>query len=302
LLSRDKDNEIFKSANDFVFLKMKKLFYLAFIVGIVSCIPVPITPGSGNSTITVGDKRYELRWSDEFSNTGLPDSSKWSFETGYVRNQEVQYYTDKRIENCKVENGRLLITARNDSFDGHSVTSASIETKGHQSFKYGFLQVRAKMPQLGNGTWPAIWTRGINVTEVGWPKCGEIDIAEWTGKAPTVVLGSLFLPGANGTTNSRSFPYIVSSAGVVTNAFHDYAIEWDSTQVKYYFDNINYVTYNRGDLGAFSWEALTKEHYLKLNLAMGGIIPPVGGGGTIDYTKFPYTFEIDYARYYTRVP
>ena len=75
-----------------------------------------------------------------------------------------------------------------------------------------------------------------------------------------------------------------------------------STISKYYFDNLNYVTYNHGDLGVVSWAPLTKEHYLKLNLAMGGIIPPLGGGGPIDYTKFPYTFEIEYARYYKRVP
>jgi beta-glucanase (GH16 family) len=276
---------------------MKNILYLVICLSLWSCIPTPITPGSGN-TISVGGKIYTLDWAEEFNYTGLPDPAKWRFETGYVRNQEVQYYTDSRLENCKVENGKLYITALNDSFNGHPVTSASIETQDIKNFKYGYIEVRARMPHLGNGTWPAIWTLGTNSETVGWPRCGEIDIMEWVGKAPTVVLGSTFLPDGFGDFTFRSTPYIVSVPGVVINNFHNYAIEWDSTKIKYYYDKINYATYTLADLGMTSWEPLTKEHYLKLNLAMGGIIPPVGGGGDIDYGKFPYTFEVEYARYY----
>lgn len=254
-----------------------------------------------NGIVVIRGKEYELIWSDEFEYTGLPDSTKWGYETGYVRNNETQYYTDARIENCSVANGKLHITARNDTFEGHPVTSASIETLNKHQFKYGLIEVRAKMPHLGKGTWPAIWLMGVNRSEVGWPKCGEIDIVEWTGKAPTVVLGSTFLPDAAGTGMTfRSWPYIVSSPSVVTDAFHNYAIEWDSTQIRYYFDDINYTTYKQSDLGV-SWEPLKKFHYLKINLAMGGLIPPIGGGGPIDYSRFPYTFEVEYARYYKRV-
>jgi beta-glucanase (GH16 family) len=281
---------------------MKNILYLCHVLLLTACLPVqiPITPGSGN-TITIGSKQYYLVWSDEFNYSGLPDAAKWRFETGYVRNQEVQYYTDNRLENCSVENGKLYITALNDSFQGHPVTSASIETKGIQTFKYGYIEVRAKMPHLGSGTWPAIWTLGVNHDVVGWPRCGEIDIMEWIGKAPTVVLGSTFLPDSNGNAISRNWPYIVSNSYLLTDVFHNYAIEWDSTQVKYYFDNNNYATYSLSDLGSVSWMPLTKEHYLKLNLAMGGSIPPIGGGGDIDYTRFPYTFEVEYARYYKRL-
>ncbi|MFN8297237.1 MAG: glycoside hydrolase family 16 protein [Chitinophagales bacterium] len=281
---------------------MKNIFYLCLVLIVSACLPVqiPITPGGGGN-LTIGNKQYHLVWADEFNYSGLPDAAKWRFETGYVRNQEVQYYTDSRLENCKVENGRLYITALNDSFQGHPVTSASIETKGIQTFKYGYIEVRAKMPHLGKGTWPAIWTLGVNHDAVGWPRCGEIDIMEWIGKAPTVVLGSTFLPDSNGNAISRNWPYIVSNSYLLTDVFHNYAIEWDSTQVKYYFDNNNYATYTLSDLGSVSWMPLTKEHYLKLNLAMGGSIPPIGGGGAIDYTKFPYTFEVEYVRYYKRL-
>jgi len=244
-----------------------------------------------------------LAWSDEFDEDGLPDPSNWQFETGYVRNEEEQYYTDARLENCRVFNGKLHLTARNDTFNGHPVTSASIETRGIQYFEYGFIQVRAKMPHLGLGTWPAIWMMGQNYDEVGWPHAGEVDIMEWTGKAPNVILGSTFLPNPLGEDELtfRTFPYVLASSAIATEAFHDYAIEWDEHKIRYYMDGVNYVTYYKHDLNDYSWAPLTQPHFLKLNLAMGGVIPPLGGGGPIDYTGFPYTFEIDYARHYVRI-
>ena len=195
-------------------INMKVVLYSCCILLIVSCIPTPIhiTPGNGGTTITVGGHHYTLSWSEEFNYTGLPDPAKWRFETGYVRNQEEQYYTDSRLENCKVENGKLYLTALNDSFEGHPVTSASIETQELKTFKYGYLEVRAKMPHLGNGTWPAIWTLGANSETVGWPRCGEIDIMEWVGREPTVVLGSTFLAEADGSTIARNFPYVLNSS------------------------------------------------------------------------------------------
>ncbi|MBK9330528.1 MAG: glycoside hydrolase family 16 protein [Sphingobacteriales bacterium] len=156
------------------------------------------------------------------------------------------------------------------------------------------------MPHLGSGTWPAIWTLGVNHNAVGWPKCGEIDIMEWVGKAPFLALGSLYAQGSSGTPYvERHWPYVSLNTQFFTEEFHNYAIEWDSIQIKYYVDAANYITYTQQDLGA-NWESVTKAHYLKLNLAMGGLIPPIGGGGDIDYSKFPYTFEVEYARYYTR--
>ena len=132
---------------------MKNIIYVCLVLLLSACLPVqiPITPGGNGNSITVGGKLYQLAWSDEFNNSGLPDPAKWKFETGFVRNQEVQYYTDSRLENCTVENGKLYITALNDTFEGHPVTSASIETKGIQTFKYGYMEVRAKMLHLGAG-------------------------------------------------------------------------------------------------------------------------------------------------------
>ncbi len=251
--------------------------------------------------ITIRNQHYILDWSDEFEYNGLPDSAKWDYETGFVRNNETQYYTYSRLENCNVHDGVLHITALNDSFENHPVTSASIETLHKKDLLYGLIEVRAKMPRLGNGTWPAIWTLGTNRSVVGWPKCGEIDIMEWVGRFPTVALGSLYTKAETSTnTAERHWPYIGPNTDFFTKQFHNYSIEWDSTQIKYFVDDINYVTYTKSDVGR-DWEPVTKTQYLKLNLAIGGSIPPIGGGGDIDYTRFPFTFEIDYVRYYKRV-
>jgi beta-glucanase (GH16 family) len=274
---------------------MKQLLFLAIILVLISCSK------ENEDEIAARLTEWELVWSDEFDYTGLPDPNKWAFETGYVRNDETQFYTDGRLENCKVENGHLYITALNDTFNGHPVTSASIETEGIFDFKYGRVEVRAKMPRLGKGTWPAIWTLGANSSTVGWPYCGEIDIVEWTGKAPGVLLGSVYTRGSDSPKmKEMHWAHLVGNPGVVVNNFHNYAIEWDSTEIKYFFDNTCYLIVSKDCMGEEDWLPFTRAHYLKINLAMGGEIPPLGGGGPIDYTKFPYTFEVDYARYYVR--
>jgi beta-glucanase (GH16 family) len=280
---------------------MKKAFLPILVVMMISSCKQDKLSAPPTEGLIIHGNKYVLDWSDEFDYSGLPDSTKWSFETGYQRNNETQWYTDKRPENCRVENGKLLITALNDSFEGHPVTSASIETKGIKNFQYGLIEVRAKMPHLGSGTWPAIWTLGANEVSVGWPHCGEIDIMEWVGKFPLLALGSVYAQGpASANYAERHWAYVSIKTETFTDEFHNYAIEWDSTQIKYYVDNANYVTYTKADLGK-DWEPFSLPQFLKLNLAMGGEIPPLGGGGTIDYTKFPYTFEIEYARYYKRV-
>jgi len=248
----------------------------------------------------VEERGWDLLWADEFEDAGLPDDEYWSFETGYVRNNEAQYYTDSRLENCKVEGGFLHLTALNDSFENHAITSASIETKGKVSFHYGRIEVRARMPHQAPGPWPAIWTKGDNYDQVGWPQCGEIDIMEWVGRAPTVILGSIYSKaiGATGLKEDHVI-HVANQASFLTDQFHIYAIEWDSVSVSFFLDESHYGTLSRDAFGE-DWEPISKTHYLKLNLAMGGEVPPLGGGGPIDYTEFPFTFLVDYVRYYQK--
>ena len=234
---------------------------------------------------------YKLAWSDEFDYSGLPDSAKWGYEHGYVRNNETQYYQVARLQNSQVKNGHLIITALNDSFQNHPVSSASVITKGKMQFLYGKIVVRAKMP-VGAGSWPAIWTLGINRDTVDWPNCGEIDIVEWVGRAPQVILGSMYMPGPFGYS-TRVTSYNVGDASTLSAQYHTYSIEWDSTQIKYFYDDFNYATYKSSQMTARQWAPFKKPHYLLLNLAIGG-----KSGGPIDYTKFPFTCMVDYVRYY----
>ena len=271
---------------------MKRVIVLLALIALGCSKNKPADPIVGSG--------WNLVWAEEFDYTGLPNSDFWSFETGYVRNNEEQYYTNQRLENCIVKDGYLQITALKDSFRNHAITSASIETKDKVSFKYGRIEVRAKLPKLGLGTWPAIWTKGDNYDTVGWPYCGEIDIMEWVGRIPTVILGSIYSKAQSSTVIKEGHKfYVADSSSFLTEYFHNYVIEWDSTSISYFLDDIKYGTLTIDDFGS-DWDPLTKSHYLKLNLAMGGEIPPFGGGGPIDYTKFPFTFIVDYVRYYEK--
>ena len=145
------------------------------------------------SAAAVHAAEWKLVWSDEFDKPGLPDPGKWSYEIGFIRNHEAQYYTRERPENARVENGMLVIEARKEPFknpdfkppaDGQTrprrgqeiaeYTSASLTTRGKAAWREGRVEVRAKLPK-GRGTWPAIWMLGTNINQTGWPGCGEIE-------------------------------------------------------------------------------------------------------------------------------
>jgi beta-glucanase (GH16 family) len=228
---------------------------------------------------------WKLVWADEFNNSGLPDGSKWDYEEGFVRNNELQYYTKARLENAHIENGNLTIEARKDNFQGHAITSASLITKGKASWTYGRMEMRAQIP-TGKGSWPAFWMLGTNIDQVGWPACGEIDIMENVGFDPDVIVGSVHLPGIfkNGWFKA-SAPY---------NGFHIYAVEWFADRLDFYYDNNKYFTYTKSGTGPFD-----KSHYLILNIAVGG---SWGGQQGVDDSIFPLKMIIDYVRVYAYQP
>ncbi len=151
------------------------------------------------------------------------------------------------------------------------------------------------MPE-GKGAWPAIWALGANRDSIGWPGCGEIDIVEWLGWAPQFITGSLYTITVSGDDTALITPYLPFNFFTLSTKFHNYAIEWDRTQIKYFYDNKNYATYKSSQITEAEWEPFTKPFYLLLNLAMGGT-----GGKAIDYKKFPFVFKIDYVRYYRKL-
>ena len=122
---------------------------------------------------------WKLVWSDEFNYSGLPDSTRWVHEVGNIRNSELEYYTYKRMENSKVENGKLYIIGRKEDYQGSKYTSARLITDGKFYCKYGKIEARIQLP-VGQGIWPAFWLLGRNIKQIGSPKCGEIDILEFS--------------------------------------------------------------------------------------------------------------------------
>ena len=229
---------------------------------------------------------WDLVWHDEFDGSGLPNAANWGYEVGYVRNNELQYYTENRLENARLENGNLVIEARNDSFDGHPITSASLTTQGKAAFRYGRIEVRAKIP-TGNGTWPAIWTLGTNITDVGWPACGEIDIMENVGFMPTTIYGTVHMTGgAHGGNVDIASPW---------TDFHVYAVEWYPDRIDFFVDDQKYFTHtNDGTTANWPFDA---DQYLILNLAIGG---DWGGQQGVDMSLFPHLYSIDYVRVYRK--
>ena len=261
------------------------------------------------------NKKWKLVWSDEFDYSGLPDPKKWNREVGRIRNQELQYYTENQRKNARVEDHRLIIEAHRENCEDAQYTSASLVTLGKQSWLYGRLEARAKLPSA-RGVWPAFWTLGENIESVDWPACGEIDILEFVGHepSPTGIYGNIHY----GKTTHHAFckPRDLSnydkkpstealqfhSKGFhlmpdATTAFHVYAVEWYPDHIDFFVDDQCYLTYSKSDSVDGSWP-FDKPHYLTLNLAIGG---NWGGEKGVDETAFPQRYEIDYVRVYQTI-
>ena len=237
--------------------------------------------------------KWTLEWADEFNKGTAPDPKNWSYEKGYLRNGEAQYYTDNRRENARIERGRLVLEARKDDWEGKKITSASLVTAGKKPFLYGRIEARAKIP-TGLGTWPAIWMLGENIGKVGWPKCGEIDILENVGFDPRKVHANIHVDAYNHTKGTGKGNRI--DVGEPWAAFHVYAVEWYPDRLEFFYDDTRYFVFRKERDDESVWP-FAKPHYLILNLAIGGAW---GGQKGVDESLLPHRFEIDYVRYYKR--
>jgi beta-glucuronidase len=253
------------------------------------------------------DRKYALVWADEFNYRGKPDAKKWSYEIGYIRNHESQYYTGRK-ENVRVENGNLLIEARREmvknihfkSFadkdwrfnkEFSEYTSASVTTQNLGEWTYGKLEVSARLPK-GIGSWPAIWMLGANINEVGWPKCGEIDIMEHVGFDPNVIHGTAHTQTYNhmrGTQLGKKIP-----VDDVYNKYHVYSIEWTPERIDFLVDGVVYNTVFNRHKTTDEWP-FDQNFHLKINNAIGG---DWGGQKGIDDTSFPQKMYVDWVRVY----
>lgn len=246
----------------------------------------PTPPGGGGS-----GRCTTLRWSDEFNGSGLPDASKWSFDVrppGWV-NREWQNYTDRRTENARVENGRLVIEARRDWFGGHEISSARLVSAGKGDFTYGRVEARIKQP-VGRGTWPAFWMLPTDWSYGGWPNSGEIDIMEHVGYSPDMIYGSVHTRDRNHAIGTQ-FTIGYRQPGV-ESTFNVYAIEWFPDRIDFYFNGIKYTTYRNDGAGVGTWP-FDKRFHMILNLAIGG---DWGAAQGVDMNIFPARMEVDYVR------
>jgi beta-glucanase (GH16 family) len=254
----------------------------------VSVEAVPIEPPEG----------YELVWNDEFDGDTI-DPANWTYDIGGWGwgNSESQYYTD-RPENARVQNGLLVIEGDFEQFEGSYYTSARLLSQGLQEFQYGYIEARVKVPD-GVGTWPAFWMLGTDFVrdegtkEANWPDAGEIDIMEYVGREPDLVLGTIHGPGYAGAGGlskwfRQDFP--------IADDFHTFAIDWDETGIRWFFNGEQYSEFTPADVGDREW-VFDKPYFLILNLALGGNV-----GGVIGFdTEFPQYMLIDHVRVYQRI-
>lgn len=228
---------------------------------------------------------YTMVWSDEFDGTTI-NTNDWVFETGAGGwgNNEWQYY---RRENAWVSDGALTIEARQQAYSGSEYTSARMITKDKQEFKYGRIDIRALLPE-GQGIWPALWMLGENISSVGWPACGEIDIMEMIGgeARENTVYGTLHwdLDGHVQSGGSKTL-----ADHTFADKYHVFSITWDETTIKWYVDNEQYYVLN------ITPDHMTEFHqnfFIIFNIALGGSWP----GYPDATTKFPQQMKVDYIR------
>lgn len=246
-----------------------------------------------NPTPIPAPEGWTLTWHDEFEGDKI-DPANWTYDLGAGGwgNGEAQHYTSRK-ENARLENGLLVIEARQEKYQDSYYTSARLKTQGLQEFQYGRIEARLKVP-TGKGLWPAFWMLGNDFDGSNWPDCGEIDIMEYLGKEPDLIMGTLHGPGYSGALgiskwNRQSYN--------IADDFHTYAIEWSPDQIDWFYDGVKYHTVTRDDVGDRKW-VFDHPFFILLNLAAGGQLPgPIG----LD-TVFPAQFLVDYVRVFQKSP
>lgn len=250
---------------------------------------------------------YKLVWSDEFSNDGIVNAENWSFEKGFKRNDEAQWY---QKDNAYCKDGLLIIEARkekkpNPNYKKDSdhwttareqihYTSSSLNTAGKHSWQYGRFEMRARIP-IGSGLWPAFWTLGV---EKEWPSNGEIDIMEY-------YKGDILANIAAGTGTKWKAEWFSTTKSVKelggqdwAAEFHVWRMDWDEQEISLYVDDLllNRVSVDLlANKDGSGFNPFRQPHYILLNLALGGM-----HGGEINETLLPARYEIDYVRVYQK--
>jgi beta-glucanase (GH16 family) len=250
--------------------------------------------------------KYELVWSDEFNTDGVPDPLKWRFESGFVRNEEAQWY---QSENAVCESGNLVITGKkerkpNPTYIAGSAnwqtkrefidyTSSSVVMKDEHAFKYGKLEVKAKI-DAQTGLWPAIWTLGVSGE---WPSNGEVDVMEYYGDK---ILANFAYAGVNrwqAIWDGANKTVASLGGSLWASQYHIWTLEWDENLMRILLDGelMNSIDLSTSINKSDGKNPFRQAHYLLLNLAMGGL-----NGGSLTSTNLPSKYMVDYVRIYQK--
>jgi beta-glucanase (GH16 family) len=263
--------------------------------------------GTDSNMSNAAGNDYELVWSDEFNIDGRPDTSKWRYEKGFVRNHELQWY---QPENAWCEGGKLIIEARkeqrhNPNFEEGSrdwkknrptidYTSSCLLTRKTASWQYGRFEMRGRI-DIRSGLWPAWWTLGVSRR---WPANGEIDIMEFYRGHLLANIACLNQSGYSAKWYGKKYRTDSMGGKAWADQFHVWRMDWSDQEIALFLDDrlLNRVPvdslYNRDGSG---FNPFRQPHFMLLNLAIGG-----DNGGDPTGTSFPNRFEVDYVRVYQR--
>lgn len=289
---------------------MKKIFKVLILCGPVSwnMYAQQVDPYLPDTNGPVEMEGYKLVWNEEFEVDGKPDPKSWKYETGFMRNEELQWY---QSDNASCSEGLLKIEGRrekvkNPNYQAGSsdwkknreyadYTSSSINSQGKHSWQYGRFDIRARIPAY-KGSWPAIWTLGVSKE---WPSNGEIDIMEYylIGGRPCILANAAWGTSQRWVpkwdSEHKEFSYFLAKDPDWADKFHLWRMDWDEDYIRIYLDGelMNEIRL-AGTVNADGSNPFRQKHYILLNLALGG------NGGNPSGTTFPLTYEVDYVRIY----
>jgi beta-glucanase (GH16 family) len=289
-----------------IFSNMRLLISVVFILTFAWACQPKVNPFHPDGRVSEPEKGWKLVWNDEFNKEGIPDSTKWNYERGFVRNKELQYY---QKANAACKNGLLVIEGkrervRNEAYQAGAsdwrqsrefgeYTSACLITKGRAHWRYGRFEIRARIDTC-MGLWPAIWTLGI---QKEWPDNGEVDIMEYYRYKghPTILAnaawGSAEKWKAVWNTQTHALETITKRDKNWTGKFHLWRMDWNENSISIYLDDklLSFTDLTK-TLNSDGFNPFRQPAYLLLNLAIGEL------GGDPSHTKFPVKYEIDYVR------
>ena len=251
----------------------------------------------GNSDYSTPDTYigWTKAWADEFDDPEI-NTSWWTHEIGNGDNgwgnNELEQYTDAP-ENSRIENGNLVIEARDDSWNGQQYTSARMITRDKKTFGFSRTDIRAKLP-FGQGIWPALWMLGNNIGSKGWPACGEIDIMELIGNLPSTSHATVHFGADFNNYKYIGDKYSISSE-IFNDRFHVFSVVREFNQMWFYVDDILIFEFDSKDTQGQPYP-FNEQFFFIFNVAIGGNWP----GSPDETTQFPQRMEVDYVRVFEK--